>query len=196
MELKQVNQQALARLGRVPAYYDGLDKRLGFETRDGRAFLVHVSGVSFRQDSLKKAQRFCSFDRSPPVKLVPEPTNPYDANAIQVLIGVAVDDLTGQWTFEQAGFLPKKRCPTCTASLPGKMATSQVCPECEAEIGVGSDLESFSVINAWVVQAMEQGMIVSAGVDNVTTPQTEKGNCGLDVWLRIDEPTEGMDDKL
>lgn len=196
MDLVQVNQQAVARLARQPAYFDGLDKRLGFETRDGKAFLVHVSGVSFRQDSLKKAMRFCTFDRTPPVQLVPEPTNPYDEFAVQVLIGTTVDELTGEWTFEQAGFLPKKRCPVCTASLPGKMATKQVCPECDAEIGVGSDLADFSVVNAWVLKAMEQGLIVAAGVDNVTTPPEGIGNFGLDLWLRVDEPMEGPDPTL
>lgn len=194
MDLATVGKAAIARLDRQPEYYDGLEKRMGFEVRDGRAFLVHCAGVSFRQEVLQKAKGFCTYEATPPVRLKPDPQNDYDPNAVEVHIGTAVDELTGEWSYEMAGFLPKKRCPVCMRSLSGKMASKEVCPDCDAEIGMGSDLEDLSTVNAWVVNALEQGMTVVVGVDNITVPQHTTGNMGLDVWIRIDEPADGPND--
>lgn len=188
MDFTTLNQQALERLDRDPAYFDGLEARLGFPVRDGRAFLVHAAGVSFRKDTLAAAKPHCSFEHSPPAQLEPEPTNEYDPNAVKINIGVQADEITGEWKLAHAGYLPKKRCPACCRSLSGKMAESQICPDCETDIGLGSDLEDFAAVNAWVTQALEQGMDVKIGIDNITEPQHTRGNQGLDVWVRIDEP--------
>jgi hypothetical protein len=182
---------ALTNLQRSDLYYDGLEQRLGFSVRDGRAFLVHCAGVSFegRQDLLGQAKTLCSYEYTPPVKLVPEPTNQYDPNAVQVWIGVAQDNLTGEAKMHQVGYLPKKRCPACAESLSGKRAASQLCPKCDAEIGLGSEWEVFAEINKFVKDYLDAGITLPVGLDNVTESQSGQGNLGCDIWIRIPEPT-------
>lgn len=180
-------QAQVSRLERSPEYYDGLQKRLGWDVRDGRSMLIHLAGVSFegRQELLEQVRQLCSFEFTPPVRLQPEPTNQYDANAVQVLVGVSLDDLTGEATFKQVGYLPKKRCPVCARSLSGKMASSQLCPDCDTEIGLGSEWEEVAEVNRFLKELLEAGAALQVGLDNVTTPQSGTGNMGCDIWVRI-----------
>jgi hypothetical protein len=185
-------ENAIDKLGRTEAYFEGLEQRLGFSVRDGRAFLVHCAGVSFegRQELLQTAKSLCSFEHTPPVTLVPEPDNQWDANAVGVWIGVTQNSLTGDTEMKQIGFLPKKRCPNCAISLSGKRAASQLCPDCDTEIGVGAEWEAFAEVNKFVKDYLDAGIVLPVGLDNVTESQSGKGNLGCDIWIRIPDSAD------
>jgi hypothetical protein len=172
----------ISRLNRAPEYWEALEKRLGFVVTDGQAMLIHCAGVSFenRQELLRRVGQLCNFDFSPPVHLEREPDNPYDVSAVKVLAGISKDDLTGEWTYTQVGFLPKKRCPECCRSLSGKQAKAMICPDCEASIGV-------MAFNKQICDVMtdDNSQELQVGIDTVTEPQHTQGNRGLDIWVRI-----------
>jgi hypothetical protein len=189
----------ITRLQRSPEYWEALERRLGFAVtrvyeglRVGlpNAYLVHAAGVSFegRQELLESARAFCGFDSVPPAELRPDPNNAYDKEAVIVSVGVHLDDMTGEFQMAQVGFLPKGRCPNCATSLSGKRADMQICPECDLNIGLSStpEVQALSKFNKYVGDAIRAGKTVRVGVDNVTEPQTTKGNRGLDLWIRID----------
>jgi hypothetical protein len=169
----------ISRLNRSAEYWEALEKRLGFTVTDGKAVLVHCAGVSFenRQELLQKVRSLCNFEFSPPLQLVPEPGNPYDVHAVQVLVGISRDELTGDYTYAQVGFLPKKHCPGCSKSLSGKQSKAMICPDCETPVGIAP-------FNKKVADLLNNSSNLEAGIDNVTVPQHVQGNMGLDIWIR------------
>ncbi|NIN69205.1 MAG: hypothetical protein GTO63_31895 [Anaerolineae bacterium] len=185
----------LGLLKRSEEYFLALEGRLGFPVLDGGSELVHLSGVSFegRQDTLAAVKVHCGFDRSPPIKLEVE-TNPkilqYDSDAVQVLVAVDRDDLTGDWfNWHQAGYLPRRRCPQCARTYPGeKGKTIQVCSDCSFPMALGTPAYELSVFNARVKGALAAGQEVRVGLDNVTEMQGARAgaNMGCDIWVRIE----------
>ena len=177
------------RLDRSVEYFDGLQKRLGWDVRDGKSLLVHLAGVSFRQEGLLKAQKLCTFDWTPPVRLEPEKTEDQkgytDNDAVRVYIGTEVSDLTDETTEEHIGYLPKKRCPVCSKTYSGKRATDTfACKECDTELEEGEWAE-LALINKYVRQLLEAGTTLQVGLDNVTAPQSGTGNLGCDIWIQL-----------
>ena len=177
------------RLDRSVEYFDGLQKRLGWDVRDGKSMLVHLAGVSFRQEALAKAQQLCTFEWTPSVRLEPEKAEDQkgytDADAVRVYIGTEVNDLTGEATEEHIGYLPKKRCPVCAKTYSGKRATDTfACKECDTELEEGEWAE-LALINGFVRRLLEAGTELQVGLDNVTSSQTSAGNLGCDIWVRL-----------
>lgn len=189
-------------IDRTPEYWEALQKRLGFdvlvEPAPGQAkvippnvFLVHCSGVSFRREVLEKAKLLCSYEHTPAVSIrreKPEEQVGYDdPDAIRVDIGTSRDDVTGDWNLEHAGYLPKRRCPACATSMPGKRAEKLMCINDDCELDFEGLTEQISRINTWVGAAIDRGDSVLVGLDNVTENQTKRGtNLGLDIWVRVD----------
>jgi len=182
------NNPLIGNLKRTVVYWNALAKRLGFDPREGLAYLVHCAGVSFRQDLLTEAKKHCTFDQSPPIKLEPEIDNPYDrrinrddgtqiGGAVKVLLGIERDVLTSEYTsIQHVGFLPKMYCPNCACSLSGKQAIRLMCPKC--------DEENLMDIKEAVITRLLREESVSCGVDTIT--ESESGNNrGLDIWVRL-----------
>lgn len=174
------------RLDRMPEYWDGLAKRLGFDPRECQAYLIHSAGVSFRQDALAMAKKLCTYDHSPPMRLEPEVDNEYDrrvetptgekGGAVKVVIGTRSDDLTGEYTMEHAGYLPKNYCPNCGTSFSGKQALRTMCNNC--------DYEPLMDIKELVITRLLNGETIPCGVDTIT--ESSKGSTkGLDIWLKL-----------
>lgn len=183
----------LSLLNRSEEYYEALEKRLGFPVRDGKAELVHVSGVTFedRQRVLAAVKLSCTFDCAPPAKLEVE-TDPkilkYDADAVRVLVACDRDDLTHDWyNYHVAGFLPRRRCPDCAKTYPGKRGQEiQICPECGYNMALGTDGYAWSVFNKRAKVWLNEGRELRVGVDNITEMQGGKGSLGCDIWIRFD----------
>ena len=169
-------------LGRKPEYYDGVEQRVGFPVRDGNAFLVHTAGVSYRQESLERIETLCKFDRSPQMRLELDPENQWDSNAVKVMVAIGFDDVTGSAVFNHVGFLPKGRCPFCARSLSGQKSSAQICPDCNADIGLTSSVAQITRFNRFIADNFDK---ISVGVDTVT--RSGAGNLGLDLWVRIND---------
>jgi len=175
-------------LDRTSEYWDGLTKRLGFDPREGQCLLVHAAGVSFRQESLEDAKKLCTFDHSPPMVLEPEINNPYDqrierddgtavGGAVKINIGVESDGLTGEFTMEHVGYLPKNYCPDCATSLSGKQALRTMCNKCDGE--------NLMDIKEMIITRLLAGETFQCGVDTITEAAGGIGNKGLDIWLKL-----------
>jgi hypothetical protein len=78
------------------------------------AVVFHVAGTSYRSDALQSP----AFQPGQPVLLVPEPTNPYDKNAVAVWDGVHR---------AQAGYVPRALAPQVSNALRGRERFSAVC---------------------------------------------------------------------
>lgn len=87
------------------------DTRLGF-TPDMTFRAVGMTmgeAAVERQDALEKAARFSTATTSPPIMLIRQPDNKFDAGAIEVRVGVDVANNQGKqvWLFKPIGYVPK-----------------------------------------------------------------------------------------
>jgi hypothetical protein len=86
------------------------------------------------------------------------------------------------------GYIPKRRCPECATSFGKKHAESQVCYQCNAQIGVTSPRYAESRYNQWLTKAMDEKKTIRAGLDNITqSQQVESSTMGCALWIRVEE---------
>lgn len=105
-------------------------ERLGF-TPD---VFCQVAGVTFegRQSTLAVAMDYANNNQKTlPVKLVPEPENKFDSNAVKVMLGT-FHDVDG-WYYEHVGYIPRSLCADCGKNVMGKDADKGVCKSCGSE---------------------------------------------------------------
>jgi hypothetical protein len=122
----------------------------------------------YRQEILSKVELLCSPNSSPAVRLIPDPNNPYDKYAVEVHVATSKNGST-YGDFENAGFLPRGRCPHCGRALTGKtFDNSHECPTCHGPLrsSDGSILDSKTEFNRYILQKMEENK-VKVSVDKV-----------------------------
>lgn len=108
------------------------------------SFYARAAGVTmpskgkpkgYRQSVLAEAEKLCTPDSTPGIKLVPEPTNPYDKYAVKVFVATTRDSFGVYQCFEDVGFLSRGRCPHCGRALTGKTFDNAIdCPDCKGVV--------------------------------------------------------------
>lgn len=170
--LLQLND--LSQSVRKPLLEEFVAKRVGFEPEA----YCQVAGVSFegRQAKIALAASLCRFESSPPVELEAEPTNPYDENAVKVLVGT-LQLSNGDWHMDHIGYLPRGVCLACGENLTGTMAKKKNCSFCGSE---NIDLE----FNSWVSKELQAGRDVKVGVDWISN-QKDKRDSFIGIRLAL-----------
>jgi Zn ribbon nucleic-acid-binding protein len=140
-----------------------------------------VAGGQDRQDVLRAAEVFAGNQATLTLdngglRLVPDPSNPYDRYAIKVLLATKLDYAGKPTDLQAAGFIPRAACPVCWTSWGGKRADALNCVKCGAEMPPMK-------FNEFLSQAIADGREVRAGVDWIS--DGSKGSYGCRLALEI-----------
>ena len=149
-----------------PLLNDFIATRVGFKPE---AF-CQVAGVTFegRQALISLASKLCEFNKSPPVKLQAETTNPYDTHAVKVMVGTLKLD-SGEWHFDHVGFIPRGVCLACGENLTGAMTKKATCHFCKSK---NINLSFNQVVSAELLDNKE----VKVGIDWISNKKDDRNS--------------------
>lgn len=146
----------------------------------------------FRQSILAEAEKLCTPDSTPAIKLVPEPNNKFDRFAVKIFVATTRDSFGQYQCFEDAGYLSRGRCPHCGRTLTGKTFDNAVeCPDCKGVIRHedGSFYDSTVEFNRYILSKMSEGKLKVA-VDSIVSNKPEgapKRTLGLSMAFKIED---------